>query len=247
MFLDKLKVYLQEAKKMKREYHNSFQIWEILGFFPSWLQSLDGKKNALNENVPWVTFAAIKFLDQKLTKDMRVFEYGSGGSSIFFAERVKEVISIEHDKSWSQKVLEKIQTHGYKNSQLRLVEPKEDLQVINKNASDIDSYISNDEIYIGKSFEDYAKSIDEYPAGYFDVILIDGRARPSCFKHAVTKVKEGGFLVLDNAEREYYSNIHKSLNNYHWKKYDFYGPGPYCFYFWQTCIWQKVQSNEAIN
>jgi predicted O-methyltransferase YrrM len=50
----------------------------------------------------------------------------------------------------------------------------------------------------------YVKQIDEFPDEYFDIILIDGRARPSCIKRSVSKVKPGGLLILDNSEREYY-------------------------------------------
>ena len=34
----------------------------------------------------------------------RLFEYGSGGSTLWWASRVKEIFSVEHDKYWFQKV-----------------------------------------------------------------------------------------------------------------------------------------------
>jgi len=46
---------------------------------------------------PWICPEAIKWLKSNLTPDMKVFEFGSGGSTLFFAKRVKELISIEHD------------------------------------------------------------------------------------------------------------------------------------------------------
>lgn len=46
--------------------------------------------------------------------------------------------------------------------------------------------------------------IKKFPDNYFDIVLVDGRSRPSCLFHSLNKVKKGGLLVLDNAEREYY-------------------------------------------
>ena len=34
--------------------------------------------------IPWVTHGAKKWLDSYLKKDMKVFEWGSGGSTLYF-------------------------------------------------------------------------------------------------------------------------------------------------------------------
>jgi len=104
-----------------------------------------------------------------------------------------------------------------------------------------DDYISSDARYQGQAFVNYAKSIDPYPDAYFDIVLIDGRARPSCVAHAQHKVKVGGYLILDNSERDEYRWIHESLANDLWKKQSFYGPGPYVMNFWGTTYWQKLR------
>lgn len=70
--------------------------------------------------------------------------------------------------------------------------------------ADPTSYRSGAGDYLNYSFKKYVKSIDEYPDGYFDLILVDGRARPSCILHSIPKLKSGGLLVVDNAERSYY-------------------------------------------
>ena len=63
-----------------------------------WLASADKKESIDNEGpVPWFTYPAIRMLEKIITPDLRVFEYGSGGSSIWWSERVNEVYSIEHD------------------------------------------------------------------------------------------------------------------------------------------------------
>lgn len=46
----------------------------------------------------------ISFLDDKLG-GLFVFEWGAGGSTLWFAQRARRVISIEHDLEWYLKVV----------------------------------------------------------------------------------------------------------------------------------------------
>lgn len=55
--------------------------------------------------IPWYTYSIIYFLKTRLRKDMTVFEFGSGSSTMFFSNHVQSVISIEHDYQWYQKVI----------------------------------------------------------------------------------------------------------------------------------------------
>lgn len=58
---------------------------------------------ACNE-IPWYTYPAIEYLNNINFSDKVVFEYGSGNSSIYWGRRAKEVISVEDDKGWYDKV-----------------------------------------------------------------------------------------------------------------------------------------------
>ena len=73
--------------------------------------------------MPWITFAAITYLKQVLSPDMRVFEYGTGGSTLFFARRVAEVISVEHDPVWYEQLREIIENRNINNTHVQLIEP----------------------------------------------------------------------------------------------------------------------------
>jgi len=53
--------------------------------------------DANGEPLPWMTYAAIAFLEPRLARDMTVFEYGSGGSTLWWARRVARIFSVEHD------------------------------------------------------------------------------------------------------------------------------------------------------
>lgn len=239
----KIIIYFQESIKLLRKNPRYFNI-ELIKYFPYWLISLGSNKSPLKDKRPWISFGAILFLEKILKKDMQVYEYGSGGSTLFFGKRVKCINSVEHDPNWFNKVVEEININGFQNCHIRLVEPIQEMFIHKNDISDPDAYIADDEKYRGMSFLNYAASIDSYPDGFFDIVIIDGRARPSCFKHSEKKVKRNGYLILDNAERPYYNYIHKTLDKNKWVIYDFYGPVPYSYGFCQTCIWQKPNSSD---
>ena len=236
-----LKTYFREGKKLKREHPQAFSVVRLAKHFLAWQHSLKSGSSPLKDQTPWMTFHATLFLERTLTREMRVYEYGSGGSTLFFDKRVLEVVSVEHDPVWAETVQAALDRENNRHSHLRLVEAEPNELAANLDAADPEAYVSSDPAFRGRSFRNYAASIDAYPSAYFDVILIDGRARPSCFKHAAVKTKTGGWLVLDNAERAEYRAIHASLNNEGWQKRDLAGPGPYNRYFWQTCAWQKMK------
>lgn len=54
--------------------------------------------------IPWMTYNAITFFEERLTKDLSIFEYGSGNSTMFFANLVGKVTSAECDESWYEHV-----------------------------------------------------------------------------------------------------------------------------------------------
>ena len=54
-------------------------------------------------HLPWFTFPAIEYLVQLDLKDKTVFEWGSGDSTLFFFERCKKIISVEHNPEYYAK------------------------------------------------------------------------------------------------------------------------------------------------
>lgn len=63
--------------------------------------SVDADGNPL----PWITYPAIDFLQRRVNKDMTVFEYGCGSGTLWWSSKVREIVSVEHDKDWYQKIL----------------------------------------------------------------------------------------------------------------------------------------------
>lgn len=236
---NRFKIYNVKMRGCIGKYPRGFAFINLCRLFPVWLDSLNVSKNALFDQRPWLTFEAIEFVEKIITKDMSVYEYGAGGSTLFFARQAKEVISTEHDSVWYNKVLEEVNNKKYNNCRIRLFGPELDLAFLGKSQSEPEDYISGDTNYRGMNFRNYASSIDIYPDDYFDIILIDGRARPACFKHAKNKVKKGGFIILDDADVSYYSSILDVLRHANWEEFSFYGPCPYISHFKETCILRR--------
>ena len=170
---------------------------------------------------------------------MRVFEYGSGGSTLFWISRVQEVVSVEHDTSWYSNMKKQLDEQAIQNFKYILAEPVNDPGFEKKRFENPDDYISSGPDYNGKNFEQYAKSIDSYPDDYFDIVVVDGRARPSCIKHGIPKLKKNGWLIIDNSERKYYFAPF-SFGKNSWKISKFAGPVPYTRDFSETSFLKKL-------
>lgn len=70
--------------------------------YTGWIESLKrGYPCAANgSEIPWINYPTIAILKERLNKNLSLFEFGSGYSTIFYANLVKTVISVEHDQSW---------------------------------------------------------------------------------------------------------------------------------------------------
>lgn len=235
-----IKVYITEVNKLGHKHPHKHSLLELIFFFPRWYKYLNGGSSPIQDEVPWITFSAIKFLEQTLTKEMVVYEFGSGGSTLFLAKKVKQVYSVEHDPKWLQTVSVAIKNKGYSNWSGQFIEPVYRSEYLGRSPSDPDAYVSGSPDFKGYSFRGYVESIDDFSDRYFDLVLIDGRARPSCFKHAVPKVRAGGGIMWDNTDRSYYL---EDIQNLQGKllRVDFSGPGPYVAFFTRTSVWIRQE------
>jgi len=73
-----------------------------IGWFEAFKSGSSINKNL--EPVPWVTYPFIDFIEGRLNKTMKVFEYGSGFSTLFYTERTLSVTSVEHNADWFEKM-----------------------------------------------------------------------------------------------------------------------------------------------
>jgi len=204
-------------------------------FTPSLIKSFFPEYSPLREQTPWIVFKARQWLESYLKPNMFVFEYGSGGSTLFTSKRVGKLISIEHDRVWYEQVSSMLSKERISNCEYFLHEPKESANrtFVPKSWSDP---ISTKTDFTGMTFESYVKSIEDYPSRYFDLVVIDGRARLSCVHHAMSKIPSGGYLMFDDTHRAEYARARSLLSNY--QRIDFFGAKPYNDCLAQTSIWK---------
>jgi len=169
--------------------------------------------------VPWITYPAFEVLDRALRPDWRLFEYGTGNSSIWYASKVAEVIAVEHDPNWAAQV----RSSAPANLTVTLFE---------KVAPDVHGFGTD-------AFETYAQEPERYGPGYFNVFVVDGMARNRCAEVASEMIAPHGIIVWDNAERWQYNEGFAMLGAKGWRRIDFYGPGPIQAYEWCTSIFAR--------
>jgi hypothetical protein len=167
---------------------------------------------------PWLTEAAVYFLNSWLKPTDIGFEWGSGRSTVWFAERTQHLVSIEHHKGWYENVSKMLADKG------------------------ISQGIDYFHIDLNESYEN---KINEYEQR-FDYVLVDGRRRLKCFKQAISQVKPGGILILDNSDRYVPNNIMGS-NTSVVNKLDTYKNTD-----WEETIkllqsWRRVHTSDGIN
>lgn len=154
-------------------------------------------------DMPWWTFQSSALVDAFLLgrRDARVFEWGSGASTIWLARRSRCVTSVEHDDRWAAEVRAHLPGGGPVD--LHLVPARSasgapgEARSKKPGATELD-------------FRAYVDSIDEV-GGVFDVIVIDGRAREACLAKAVAHLAPDGLMVFDNVERARYREAIASI------------------------------------
>ena len=151
---------------------------------------------------PWWVYEAIDradaFLESRGGK-ARVFEYGSGASTMWLARRSAEVYSVEHHDGFSALMTRKVADLPHVS--LRHVPPA----IVTAGVPATPSQRKGHE---NMDFTDYVHAIDAVD-GEFDLIVVDGRAREACLAHAAPRLVHDGLLVFDNCNRKRY---HEALD-----------------------------------
>jgi predicted O-methyltransferase YrrM len=161
-----------------------------------------------------MTVPALNWLNSNLDGGEQLFEWGSGASTFWFANRVAQVYSAEYFEAFYYYIKEYAESKGYENVDLILAKP----DVIPQ-----EGYIAKYSSAAGQSFKRFCLSIENYPSSSFDVVVIDGRARTRCLDLAMRAVKRGGLIIFDDTERvEYRASLNKYISSFAFIK-DFKG------------------------
>jgi hypothetical protein len=163
-----------------------------------WLYSLTKVHDSVamvELDVPWWTYRAIDEVERWLEsrpRPARVFEYGSGASTVWLARRAESVTSVEHHE-------------GFADLMREILAPVDNATLLVRPAipSPRPAVPSAKEGYAGQDFAAYVAAIDE-TEGLFDLVVVDGRARERCLEHALPRLAPEGLVVFDNSRRRRY-------------------------------------------
>jgi hypothetical protein len=231
--------YLVRGIRWRRRY-GDLTLPDLMRWYPRWTSSLDAESRPLEAGIPWMTIPAIAAMQRSLRPHHRVFEWGMGGSTVFLAERAGELVSVEHDAGWMEAVSRAMAMRGLRNWRGIHAAHHASAMVERGDASDPSHYLSGAEEFHDRSFQAYASTIDSFPDGHFDLIVIDGRARPSCLRHALPKIAVGGDIVWDNTDRDYYQPTMSSIPSSAFVMTDFPGPVACSDAFGRTTAWKRL-------
>ncbi len=168
-------------------------------------------------NDPWLTRQSVHILADLLQDTDTGLEFGSGRSTIWFAQRTSRVISIEHNFKWYQSVGQKIQDLN--------LESKIDYR-----------YCDN--------IADYVGQIDSLEDNSIDYCLIDGKARDECTLKVLPKLKHEGILIIDNINL-YLPNASRSPNSI--RRFDNINDSAWASVQIQLDSWEMVWTTNGVS
>ena len=178
-------------------------------FFPRYLRDCCFSKSPLQKSLPWWAYESIDWVKKNLHSSTKVFEWGSGGSTVFLSGLCQKVVSVENDEKWLKWVLDALDKKSIQNVSVLLRETKL--------ASE--SQFQN---------SDYLNALSEK----FDFIVVDGEdsfgpemtwsAREICFKRAEEWINPKGFILVDDSWR--YPKIRKISNAKKVLRFESIGP-----------------------
>jgi predicted O-methyltransferase YrrM len=128
-----------------------------------------------NPGLPWLTPKAIKLLQGYLKPTHCGLEFGSGRSTLWFAQRIQQLTSVEHDSDWYQRVKQRMERLGVTNVTYLFIPVEKENRVA------------------------YPSVAEQFADRSLDFVLVDGAERSSCALKSMGKIKPGGLLVIDNA------------------------------------------------
>lgn len=71
-----------------------------------WIRSTLRPRGALDlaDPMPWATYPFVSFIGARLHPRLRVFEYGAGTSTLYYAARTAAVFAVEHDATFLRRL-----------------------------------------------------------------------------------------------------------------------------------------------
>jgi predicted O-methyltransferase YrrM len=133
--------------------------------------------------IPYMNSNEIVDLTTYLHRDCEMLEIGGGNSTLFFSRIVKRLVTVEHNKEWSDKISNDMKSFSKCDWSLYVIEP---------------SFPQSHPFQPAEpgQFDDYVNFISNLEKNQFDVILVDGRDRVRCAIASIPLLRKDGILII---------------------------------------------------
>lgn len=135
---------------------------------------------------PWLTRQANQLLYSLILATDVGLEFGSGRSTLWLARRARRVTSVEHDPKWHEMVSRQLVQSGISNVDYLFRERDRDEEMAHESG--------------------YVRVATAIPEHSLDFVLVDGIYRVDCANAVLDRLRPGGLLILDDAQRYLPSN-----------------------------------------
>lgn len=152
------------------------------------------RRDAAATAMPWWNERATRYLAQQLRPGDKIFEWGSGASTVWLISQGALVTSVEHNPQWHAEVLARCP-----EATVRLIPGAAQGQVRAEFGDEATFY------------DDYVAAIDQADDGSLDVVIVDGMSRLACARRAAPKLRPGGLLVVDDTDMRCFKPARKML------------------------------------
>ena len=148
-----------------------------------------------NPERPWIVPAAIGWLGRRMRPTWSVLELGSGRSTLWLARRAGTLISLEDNEYWIARTREQLAGAGAGNVELREV-----------------------------PIERFVDAVAAMDAEAFDLIVVDFLESPQAdrvraVRAARSKLRPGGYLLLDDSDRPAYAEAFELLAGWRQRRF----------------------------
>ena len=144
---------------------------------------------------PWIVPAAIGHLRRRIRSDWTVLELGAGRSTPWLARRAGRVLSFEDNGFWADETRGRLRELGLENVELRQL-----------------------------PVDESATEVDALPDAGFDLVVLDFLEAPTVtrmdvLRPAMSKVRSGGLLLLDDSDRPGYAEAFEMLADWRFRRF----------------------------
>ena len=172
-----------------------------------------------SEPAPWYVPSSLRFLETELKAVWHVFEVGAGTSTMWWSKRAARVQALESDPAWHAKTARALSSAGRSNVDLRLASP-----------------------------DDFSSFLAGMRDASFDLIAVDGSERfpgQRCesVAAAISKIRPGGFLLLDDSDRPSYAPARQLLAGWTARRFTGFKARPVVLS--ETTIYEKPRLNAT--